>query len=287
MSVRAWLVMAALCANVLAVDAQQPTFSTRRETVRVDVLVTDNGRPVGNLTAADFEILDSGVPQQVDFVSFEQLPVTVVIALDGSASISAAALQHLRESGRAVLANLKKDDQVALLTFTEAVAVRERLTPDADRVRSALDRIEPSQRLTGGTALVDACYTAMMLLDSDAGRGLVIAFTDGVDTASWLRADRVLEAARRSNVVVYAVSTSPLPKQLFLRQLSDATGGGAIEITSTDTVRAAFVRILDEFRQRYLVSFSPTNVPARGWHPLTVRIKNRKVDIRARAGYAR
>jgi VWFA-related protein len=125
------------------------------------------------------------------------------------------------------------------------------------------------------------------LLDGDAGRGLVLAFTDGVDTSSWLRGDRVLQAARRSNAVVYAVSTSPLPKGLFLRELSDATGGGAFEITSTDAVRTAFVRILDEFRQRYLVSFSPANVPASGWHPLTVRVKNHKVDIKARAGYTR
>jgi VWFA-related protein len=298
MSMQRWLAVAALCATVLPVDASlrssgasarhaQATFSTRRETVRVDVLVTENGRPVRNLAAADFEVLDSGVPQQVDFVSFAQLPLTVAIALDASTSISAEALEHLRDGGRAVLANVKADDQVALVTFTDAVNVRERPTSNADRVRSALARIEPSRRLSGGTALIDACYTAVTLLDGDAGRGLVLAFTDGVDTSSWLPGDRVLQAARRSNAVVYAVSTSPLPKGLFLRELSDATGGGAIEITSTDAVRAAFVRILDEFRQRYLVSFSPANVPASGWHPLTVRVKNRKVDVKARAGYTR
>ena len=62
---------------------------------------------------------------------------------------------------------------------------------------------------------------------------------------------------------------------------------GAIEIRSTAQLRATFVRILDEFRQRYLVSYSPANVPAEGWHPLTVRVKNRSVEVRARAGYTR
>ena len=47
------------------------------------------------------------------------------------------------------------------------------------------------------------------------------------------------------------------------------------------------MRILDEFRQRYLVSFSPAGVPADGWHALTVRVKGRTVDVRARTGYRR
>jgi hypothetical protein len=247
---RQWLMAAVLCACVLPLSAQQPTFSTRRETVRVDVLVTDRGRPVRGLRAQDFELLDSGVPQQVEFVRDEQLPLAVVLALDGSVSISPEALEHLRDGGRAVLGNLTSAD-------------------------------------SGGTALIDACYTAMTVLDRDPGRGLLIVFTDGVDATSFLPAANVLQAARRSNIVVYAVSTAPLPKRSFLRDLSEVTGGGAIEIQSTANVSAAFVRILDEFRQRYVIAFSPADVPGPGWHPLTVRVKARRVDVNARAGYAR
>jgi VWFA-related protein len=282
-----WLLVAVLSVGALPLDAQQPTFSTRRESVRLDVLVTDRGRPVRDLKAADFEILDSGVPQEVEFVSVEQLPLTIMLALDSSASISPEALEHLRVGGRALLDNLKGDDQSALLTFADAVTLRERLTPDTAHVRTALDGIESSTERSGGTALIDACYTAMTVVDAEVGRGLLIVFTDGVDTSSWLSRDRVLQVARRSNLVVYAVSTSPLPRGSFLRDLSDVTGGGAFEIASTDTVRTTFVRILEEFRQRYLVSFSPTNVAATGWHPISVRVKNRKLDINARAGYAR
>lgn len=271
----------------VASRAQQPTFSSRRETVRVDVLVTAGGQPVRALTADDFEILDSGVPQQIDSVSFEQVPVTIVLTLDGSASISPQRLANLRDGGRAVLDGMAREDQAALLTFTDAVTMRERLTPKAELVRAALDGMQSSTRLFAGTALVDACYTAMTVLDESPGRGLLIVFTDGVDTSSWLPPDPVLQAARRSNAVVYGVSTSPLQKRSFLRELSEATGGDAIEIPSTDRVRATFLRILDEFRHRYLLGFSPSNVPSTGWHPLTVRVKNRKVDVKARAGYSR
>jgi VWFA-related protein len=283
-----WVTTVALCIVVSSPGAQTPTFSSRREAVRVDILVTDRGQPVRNLKIGDFEIFDSGVRQQVDLLSFEQLPLNVILALDGSVSISAEQLEHLRDGGRAVLDNLKAEDQAALLTFANAVALRERLTNDATRVRAALDQLQAADApASGGTALIDACFTSMMLADADAGRDLLIVFTDGVDTSSWLAAERVLQAARRSSVVSYAVSTASLPKNSFLRELSDVTGGGAMEIRSTSSVRESFVAILNEFRQRYLLSFSPSGVPPTGWHPLTVRVKRRGVDVKARAGYVR
>ena len=276
-----------LCSGALPVAAQQPTFSVRRETVRVDVLVTERGRPVVDLNAADFEVSDSGVRQEVELATFSELPLSVVFALDVSVSISREQLAHLRQGTGAVLDNLKAVDQSALVTFADAVSVRRSLSRDPAQIRAALDAMSPSQQAVGGTALVDACYTAMSVLGDDPGRGLLIAFTDGVDTASWLPEERVLQAARRANVVVYSVSTSPLPRGSFLRDLTDDSGGGAIEIMSTDPIRATFVRILEEFRQRYLVSYSPSGVPGAGWHPIAVRVRNRRVDVRARAGYMR
>jgi len=279
-------ILAGLWLVALPLAAQQPTFSTRRESVRVDVLVTDGGRPVRGLTAADFEVLDSGVPQQVDFVSFEDLPVGVVLALDASASISPAQMDHLRQGGGAVLNGLRAQDQAALLTFADAVVLRERLTDDVARVRTAVSEITATTEASGGTALIDACYTAMTLADADAGRALLIAFTDGVDTSSWLDADRVLQAARRSNAVVYGVSTSDMSGS-FLDQLSGVTGGQAIKVASTADLSATFLRIIQEFRQRYLISFSPAGVSNDSWHPLTVRVKGRRVDVKTRAGYFR
>jgi VWFA-related protein len=277
---------ALLCAVSVTLTAQQPTFSSRREVVRIDVLVTDRDRPVHGLTAADFEIIDSGVPQEVEFVSFEELPLNVALVLDASASITPDAMRHLREAGSALLENLRRQDQAALLTFGDAIVRREPLTADAGAVRARLEQVQAGSTTFGGTALIDATYAGMTLLSNDAARGLLIAFTDGVDTSSWLEDDRVLQIARRSNLVAYGISTGELRKGSFLRDLSDVTGGGAFEIKSTDALRKTFVEILDEFRQRYLVSFSPANVPADGWHPLTVRVKNRRVDVKARVGYA-
>jgi VWFA-related protein len=284
---RTLFIMVIVVAALAPAIAQQPTFSIRSETVRVDALVTDRGRPVRGLRPDDFELLDSGIPQQIAFVNFEELPLTVTMALDVSASISREGLGHLRDGGHAVLENLKPQDQASLMTFADEVTVREPLTSMTGRLERALDALQTSDEVFAGTALIDACYAAMTVTDDGPGRGLLIVFTDGVDTSSWLPAARVLDVFRRADLVAYAVSTAPLPKGSFLRELSEVTGGGAIQISSSDAIRSTFVRILDEFRQRYIVSYSPSNVPASGWHPITLRVRNRKVDIKSRAGYTR
>jgi VWFA-related protein len=125
----------------------------------------------------------------------------------------------------------------------------------------------------------------MMIGESDVGRGLLIVFSDGVDTSSWLTASQVLDAARRSDIVVYGVAVQSRNKQEFFRELTTATGGRLYEIERTASLDRVFVQVLEEFRQRYLVSYTPRGVEATGWHRLSVGIKGRKVSVRARPGY--
>jgi Ca-activated chloride channel family protein len=267
---------------VNAAAPQPPTFSTAVQAVRVDVLVTEGERPLLGLTPADFEVRDNGVLQDVSFVSTEKLPLNVILALDTSASVSGEPLQHLQSAGRTLLDRLEPEDRAALVTFSHEVTLRQALTRDADRVGRELARIEPR----GETAVIDASYAAVMLGDTDVGRDLVIVFSDGVDTASWLSGDRVLDAARRSDVVVYGVSVRSAERPDFLRELSRVTGGSLLEVDSTRDLGSAFVRLLQEFRQRYLLNYVPRGVSSEGWHELRVTVKRRRATVSARAGYA-
>jgi hypothetical protein len=69
--------------------------------------------------------------------------------------------------------------------------------------------------------------------------------------------------------------------------LSAFTGGTVFDVDSTKDLSTTFEKILDEFRHRYLVSYSPENVTRGGWHRLEVRVKNRSVRVQARPGYMR
>jgi VWFA-related protein len=266
--------------------SQQATFSTRTESVRVDVLVTEGGRIVSGLGPSDFEIRDEGVLQAVDFVSFQQLPVHVVLALDLSYSVSGERLDDLRGACEALLDALGRDDRASLLTFDLAVSRRSRPTSDFAGLRAALAAVEPERVDTpGGTALADATYAGLLAGEFDGGRPLVLVFSDGVDTASWLSSSRVLDAARRTSAVVYGVSVHGSGGTSFLRDVSEITGGTVFEAESTRTLRASFVRVLEEFRSRYMVSYSPRGVPRGGWHRLDVRVKGRRAAVKARPGY--
>ena len=270
-----------LLGGAMSPSAQQATFSAKREAVRVDVLVTDRGRVVPGLGAADFEIRDNGVLQAVELVSFQQIPLNVILAFDTSASVSGERLMQLQAGGHALLDRLATDDRSALLTFSHTILLREGLTGATARVRKGLSDVQPF----GDTALVDGAYTAITLDPSDGGRNLLLIFSDGLDTASWLTPDGVLDSAKRSDFVVYGVSSRGPEESKFLDDLTELTGGAMLKIESTKDLSATFLKILDEFRQRYLISYSPTGVPGDGWHRLDVRVKNRRVTIKSRAGY--
>lgn len=260
---------------------QSPPFTSKVEAVRVDVLVTDNGQAILGLGPADFEVLDNGVPQQVDLVSFDQIPLNVILALDMSDSVAGERLEQLRGAGAGLIAALNKDDQAALVTFSHSVQLGAKLTSDVSTVREALRAAQGA----GMTALVDGAYAGIMVGESDAGRALLIVFSDGVDTSSWLTDAAVLDAAKRSDAVVYGVSTRSRLKPEFLRDLTSFTGGRLFEVEKTANLGAIFLSVLEEFRHRYLLSYTPRNVPAGGWHRLEVRLKGRRAAIKARPGY--
>jgi VWFA-related protein len=283
LSAAALITLALSVALPLRPRAQQTqgAFSVNVEAVRVDVLVSDGGRPVRGLTAGDFEVRDNGVPQTVDFVSFEQLPLNVVLALDMSSSIAGERLAALQRAGATLLSTLTPSDQAALVTFSHRVAVPARLSPNLDAVRQAL----AASSGAGDTAMLDGIYTGLAVAESDVGRGLLIVFGDGVDTASWLTADRLTDASRRTDATVYAVVPAGRQKTEPLAEIASLTGGRVFGVENINNLERIFVDILNEFRTRYLLSYTPTGVPAGGWHTLDVRVKGRRATVSARPGY--
>ena len=260
--------------------AQAPTFRSQIDSVRVDVLVTEDRRVVRGLRASDFEITDNGVVQQVEFVNVDELPLNVILSFDMSQSMLGERLDHLRIAAHAVLNGLGREDRAALLTFSDVLRRPAALTRDIPSVMSELDAFEPQ----GLTALVDGTFAGLTVAGTDAGRDLLLVFSDGVDTASVLSAARVLEAARRTDVTVYGVTIRGTGSA-FLGDVSRDTGGRAVEIESTTDLQKTFLAILDEFRQRYVLHFTPRGVATSGWHRLQVRVKGRRPTITARQGY--
>jgi VWFA-related protein len=270
--------MRVLVAVLLVLGLQ---FSKRVEVVRLDVLVTRERAPVRGLGAADFEVRDNGVVQTIDYLGFDEVPLNVVLALDTSRSVEGQPLAELRAAGHAVLDALKPADRSGLVLFGAAVAPSRELTAELSTLHGMLDRSPAA----GQTSLIDGAFAGLMLGTADTGRSMLLAFSDGADTASWLTSDAVIDAAKRSDVVVSSVVTGSARSTTFLRSLASATGGYVLEIKSTSDLQTQFLRLLDEYRLRYLMSYTPRGVAASGWHRLEVKVKRPSTTVKVRPGY--
>lgn len=256
-------------------------FRTNTLAVRVDVLVTDGRKPVAGLTAPDFNLRDNAVPQSIELVDPSEVPLNVVLALDTSGSTDGARQTQLVAASEALLDGLTPRDRAALTTFSHAVTPRLKLTADLASVRTELGRISPS----GRTAILDAVYVALTSTLSESGRSLVVICTDGSDISSWLQPEEVVEAAKRSNAVVYAVTSTNARRSQALEAITEVTGGDVLRVASNRELRTAFQKILQDFRSRYILSYTPTGVAPGGVHRIDVRVGRRGLTVKARPGY--
>jgi len=272
---------AAIVSGVGAARATPQVFSSKTVGVRVDALVTVNGQPVAGLKAADFELRDNGVLQTIDSIDVGDMPVNVVLAFDVSASTAGKRLIDLQSATRLLLDDLRPVDRAALITFNHAVAPRVALTSNVSQVKSVVDGLAPS----GGTSLLEGVYVAVVTTLAEPGRSFVIVCTDGRDTTSWLQPDEVIESAKRSNAVIYVVASADARRWAPLKSLTDVTGGRMIEIESSAQIGAEFRRILQDFRSRYVLTFTPAGVETGGFHRLDVRVRRGGMNVTARPGY--
>lgn len=245
------------------------------------MLVTDGRRPVAGLTARDFEVRDNGVVQSIELVNAADVPLNIVLAFDTSASTEGQRQRDLIAAVDVLLDRLKPADRVALTTFSHAVTPKIALTTDLARVRGQLLQVTPS----GRTAVMDGVYVALTTTLAQSGRSLVLVYTDGSDVSSWLRTEDLLESARRSNAVIYAVTSADARRVSALENLADATGGEILRVRSSADLRNSFDGILQDFRSRYILAYTPSGVPSSGFHRLDVRVKPRGLTVKARPGY--
>ena len=271
------VIIAALLAAQIA-SAPQTTFRSGVEVVELDVSVTRGGAPVAGLTARDFTLADNGVAQEVQSVTLEELPLSVTLVLDTSQSVAGDRLQHLVQAGDGLAAALRPGDRAALVTFSHTVDLRVPMTGDVKTISRALAAMTGN----GATSLRDAVHLALELQPHDQTRPLMLVFTDGHDTSSWLTEDAAIDSARRTGVVIHVVRVE---SDSFLDRLTQVSGGRTWSATSDRQLRELFTKALDEMRARYLLTYTPRGVRQPGWHEVKVKLKNGGADVTARRGY--
>jgi len=97
---------------------------------------------------------------------------------------------------------------------------------------------------------------------------------------------QVLPLHGAPTTVVTPLGKSDNDHLALLQVIAEQTGGRQINAQWNDTLGAAFQQILREYRQRYILTFTPENVKTGdGWHELSVKVKRRGASVRARSRY--
>jgi VWFA-related protein len=278
---------------VLFTSQQTPRFVSVADVVSVPVAVTDGNRAVAGLTAADFELLDNGVAQTLTATSVESVPIDVSLVVDTSGSVDGAALAQFKATMQDIAVSLRPNDRVRLMTFSTSVTDATGLQPGGAPL--------PLDRLTvgGASSFYNALAAALMSTRVAERPQLVVAFSDALDNMSITDVRTVVTLAGHSNASLYLLLTrrptpdvvrgvapwTGQPDRRLLREAAERTGGQFIERDATDAPTTLFDRVIDEFRTKYLLQYTPSGVAREGWHEITVGVKGKKFTVRARKGY--
>ena len=287
---RPLLIAALFLASVTAPLAQQATFRAGTSIVPVVTTVLDaQGRLVPGLEQTEFTILDNGKPQEITFFQNDVQPFTVVVMMDYSASMTAN-LDRLAAAAEQFILRLLPADKGQVGAFSDKIQFSGEFTSDRDDLIFALKDLQ----FGNPTRLYDAIDASIDMLKDVEGRKVVLAFTDGDDTASRVGMGDVLDHARDQEVMIYAVG---MESEFFngqrmtrtrpdrgLRRLAEETGGGYFELKKADDLGPTFSRVAQELHSQYTLGFSPTVLDNKE-HKLVVRMKDSGMNARARRTY--
>lgn len=283
-----------LLASSLA--AQQRTFRGGVQTVPVYATVTDrDGRLVPDLRQEHFEIYDNGKLVPITNFTADVQPLTVVVMLDTSGSMTLY-LDLLKLAAEQFVIRLLPEDQAKIGSFNDKVLFGPPQGAPFTGDRDRLIRILQNEIQFGNpTRLWDAVTLSMAELSEQPGRRVVLVFTDGDDNASQLAGkDDVIERAQADNFMIYGigyrsryfdgrswVTTRP---DRGLRPLAQESGGGYFELTEAHELGPTFTRVADELHRQYVLGFSPEQLDGKV-HKLEVRVKVDGMRVRARQSY--
>jgi Ca-activated chloride channel family protein len=276
--------------------AALPTFTKNVQEVNLVLTVTNwLGHFVKDLSEDDIRILDNNQPAEriTYFQTQTNLPLRVGVVIDASASIT----HRFRFEQKSASAFLKKVlrrgyDSALLVSFNEQAQLVQDPTDDHKILSEAMTRFQPG----GETAVYDAvafsCKELAKLRDANPTRQALILITDGEDNHSRLTLEQAVEAALRSETIVYVLSTNPIYStdlgekgDTNMKQLAEATGGRLLRADTEDDVSRAFTKIDRELRNQYAIGYKPpVGRPDGLFHRLVV-LGPKRLRMFHRAGY--
>ncbi len=306
-----------------------PPPSDDDEVIKVDTDIVNvlftaqdrNRRLLTNLKQEDIKLFEDSKPQEITTFSRQvDLPLSLAILID----VSASQERTLPEEKAAAISFLETvvrpaKDEVAVISFTGESTLEQGMTNNMPRLRRSIEKVRfipPSGYIGGGviagtppisgdnqaaqgsTAIWDAIWvTSDEILGPapERTRRAIILLTDGVNTYGKKKLDEAVQAALRSEAIIYSVGIgdnfySGVDKG-SLNKISERTGGRAYFPRDERELRDAFAQIQEEMRSQYLLAYEPTNQNRDGsYRKIEIQLTNSqlqkdKVKVTHRQGY--
>jgi VWFA-related protein len=300
-------------------DQDQPaaTLQVNVNVVQLFFNVKDKkGALIPGLKKEDFHILEDGKPQTIKYFAAESnLPLTLGILIDSSGS-QARVLDMEKEVGGDFLSQILRDKDLAfVISFDVDVDLLQDFTNSVRLLKTALNTAKintgggggtgipglgggtiPTQGTPRGTLLYDAVYLASHdELAQQVGRKAMILLTDGEDQGSRLKIRDAIEAAQKSDSIVYVLLCADRGFYGFggysgdreMKKLTEETGGRVIEVGNKfEKLKQGFDQIANELRSQYNIGYTPINSKLDGsYRKVQIQTDNKDYRIQARAGY--
>ena len=292
--------------------------------VRLNVGVVDQrGRPITNLTRADFTVYEDGVKQEIASFEPSTAPFSVVMILDMSGS-TLGFRQVIMLSAFRFIDALLPEDRVAVVEFYDKVNLLNDFTTNRRSIGNSLNLANGR----GKTQLFKALDFSLDKLSKEKSRRkAIIVLTDGVDTAvrdkdrQFLERlsdtqistaikpeasdilSRVLDRSDAQGVTIYPLAlptgdpgklAEPTLRQVAMYQaarsrlkiVADRTGGSLNAIKNLEDMGKLYSTVAAEIRTLYTVEYSPANIKRDGkWRTVRIDVTNPALISRTRQGY--
>jgi Ca-activated chloride channel family protein len=288
------LIVSAALATV--VGQAQERFRAGIDLVSLNVAVTEGARYVTDLEVGDFEVFEDGIKQEVSFFSKVQQPIALAVLLDTSASMESK-LETAQEAAIGFARRMRPGDLMEVIDFDSQVSILQGFTSDG----AALERAIRQATVNGSTSLYNAIYVSLKDLKkarlssaTEIRREAIVVLSDGDDTSSLVAYDEVLDLAKRSETVIYAIGLKQndggrrdfKEAEFVLKQLSQETGGRAFYPNNVSELPKIYELIAHELSSQYAIGYMSKNTARNGaWRKLSVRVNRQGLIGRTRQGY--
>lgn len=311
----------------VGVQAQQPPPKQEQQKpdedlgdpIRVDVDVVNvycsvrnkQNNIVINLNKDDFDLAEDGQKQNIKYFTREtDIPLTIGLLIDVSGSQINLIEQERRAGGQFFSSVLRKKDMAFLIQFGAESELLQDMTGTPRLLQDGLRRLKPNTGMAGihpgpvptmskqrGTVLFDAVYVASKdMLANEVGRKAIVIITDGEDFGSTESERTAIEAAQKSDAIIYGILYAD--RQFYgsmnlgsggggvLRHMAEETGGHMFQVDRRSTLESIFDQIQQEMRSQYLIGYTPTNGKRDGgYRKIDLKPHDKDLKVQVRKGY--